>query len=922
MSTSVHWNTASIESIDSRGLAARHIAYLRKSPSDALEPLITRQRHDVIGRLVEQRDPRLADALKPNLAMVYGLIEQPVKVSSVDAGWRISLPGLAGEILQRWDAQGNHWCTVYDDQLRVIAVDENDQPNVETFRYADATADKAFNLCGQLIEQVDPSGRLGLSSFSLRGQPLRDSRTITDAGTFPGSRTYSPLGALLTQTDAGDHQQRMHYDRAGQLQQVQLRLAPTEAWQPVLEGACYNAAGQIIEQHAGNKVVSTWIYDDADGRLTTLKAGVPGQALLQHFQYVYDRVANVERINDLTFKTVYFKNQVIDGCCQFTYNSLYQLTSATGRDADPSPALPGRPSPSDPINHLNYTQKYEYDTGGNLIKLIHERAVGGYTHEMFIDPTSNRGVHWKEGDPDPVFDTLFDRNGNLLASAPGRPLYWNSRDQLASATLVERDSGPSDEEVFRYSQGVRVFKRHEWQAATLTHFRQVVYLPGLEIRTRDNGETLHVITLPGGRGSVRCLHWVDKKPDGIEQDQLRYSLDDELGSCLIELDQNARLISHEGYYPFGGSAWLTAVSLLEVGYKTIRYSGKEMDECGLYYYGARYYAPWLQRWVSADPAGSVDGLNLYSFVGNNPLRYVDQSGEKKEDSVILNYSKFISVLEGHAAQTLGQIDNIIHKSNIATSLAKNLVGESINAAIGFAGGYVAGENLGSLVPQHTAAGSFSSQEVMPFSGGLTIGNFGGEVAGRTSPSVISTSGLIGPLIPQTSTMSIKAIDHGLDLDTSDDPIDWLGTGINIFFNNVVGSVVPGVGAVLAMGSRVQEAEDIKNRLDPVKINKIESMLNEWESTDNERYASAKAAFKALGTSVIYPADVLPNVNYMTPKSELEAIHFSELTQRHSNTQDLIRRARTGMAEYKEMGTTDNQYLMKQSRTGKRPHAKA
>ena len=347
-----------------------------------------------------------------------------------------------------------------------------------------------------------------------------------------------------------------------------------------------------------------------------------------------------------------------------------------------------------------------------------------------------------------------------------------------------------------------------------------------------------------------------------------------------------------------------------------------MDECGLYYYGARYYAPWLQRWVSADPQGDVDGLNLYGFVGNNPLRYVDHVGEEKAENVILNYSRFISVLEGHATQTLGQIDNIINQSNVATSLVRNLVGESINAGIGFAGGFYAGENLGSLVPQHTPTGSLNAQEVMPFSGGLSVGNFGGEMAGRTSPSVIPTSRLTGPLIPQTSTLSIKAIDHELGLGTSSDPIDGLGGGINIFFNNVVGSVVPGVGAFLAMGSRVQEAEDINNRLDPVKINKIEAMLDEWQSTENQRYANSVAAFKVVGVDVIYPADVLPNVNHMTPRSLLEPIRLSELTQQHERTQDLIRRNKAGLALYKERGTTDNQYLLKQARVGKSAHAKA
>ena len=122
---------------------------------------------------------------------------------------------------------------------------------------------------------------------------------------------------------------------------------------------------------------------------------------------------------------------------------------------------------------------------------------------------------------------------------PGKTLTWNSLDQLESVTLVKRDDGPNDEEFYRYSQGVRVYKRHETHTRSLTHFHDVIYLPGLEIRTHDNGEELHVITLPGGHGSVRCLHWVSGKPANIAADQLRYSLDDHLGSCAIELDQDA-----------------------------------------------------------------------------------------------------------------------------------------------------------------------------------------------------------------------------------------------------------------------------------------------------------------------------------------------------------------------------------------------
>jgi hypothetical protein len=37
-------------------------------------------------------------------------------------------------------------------------------------------------------------------------------------------------------------------------------------------------------------------------------------------------------------------------------------------------------------------------------------------------------------------------------------------------------------------------------------------------------------------------------------------------------------------------------------------------------------SPWLTRWISPDSMGAVDGLNLYIYVGNNPLKYIDPTG--------------------------------------------------------------------------------------------------------------------------------------------------------------------------------------------------------------------------------------------------------------------------------------------------------
>jgi RHS repeat-associated protein len=69
-----------------------------------------------------------------------------------------------------------------------------------------------------------------------------------------------------------------------------------------------------------------------------------------------------------------------------------------------------------------------------------------------------------------------------------------------------------------------------------------------------------------------------------------------------------------------------------VGLKRYRYTGKERDgENAFYYHGARYYAPWLGRWVSCDPAGPRDALSAFVYVRCNPVRLIDPNGRWSVD---------------------------------------------------------------------------------------------------------------------------------------------------------------------------------------------------------------------------------------------------------------------------------------------------
>jgi insecticidal toxin complex protein TccC len=899
MNANMHRRTPSVLATDPRGLPIRQIEYLRDVAGSETQSLITRQQHDVAGRLTAQRDPRL---LAPNQTSVYALNGAVLKSESVDAGWRLSLPGPGGETRERHGERGNVWRTQYDKLMRVVSLEENNQANVETFDYADGSANPSMNLRGQLLNQVDPSGRIDCESYAMTGALLRDTFTSHDNQSFTSSRTYSPLGAVLAHLDAGGHQQQFRYDVAGQIQQVQLQLNAQTTWQTVQLNAQYNAAGQVIEQQAGNGVTSRWRYAAANGRLHRHSARIGQQSPLQDFEYTYDRVGNITQILDHTFTPTFFANQRVDGARKFIYDSLYRLLSASGYDDAVPMDNTGPPQPTDPNDRRNYVQTYKYDKSNNLVELRHVRDGANHTRRMRIDPNSNRGVRCNDNDPEPDFDTLFDRHGNQQMLQAGQPLQWNTRDQLEKITLVARDNLPDDEEFYEYSQGARVYKRHTLDSGK--HFHAVRYLPGLEIRSKDNGEELHVITLATGVGSVRCLYWLTPPPSGVEQTQMRYTLEDHLGSSTMELDHLGRMISHEGYYPFGATAWMAALSLIEVAYKFIRYSGKEMDVSGLYYYGERYYAPWLQRWVSADPAGDVDGLNLYGFVGNNPLRYVDTAGLQRAESVIHEYSKFIKVLDTHTDRTLRQVHNVIHQENIAVEMFKNLVSETLSAVTSTAGGVIGGSAFAQVAP-------------VPFLDGLIGGNLGADLVGR--PSGRLTSEFAGPLIPQTSSMSISEIDRQAGLLPTRDVIAFHlkqlrdPAGFSDFLvNRVVGSFIPGLG-MLALGSRAQEAEDINNRLDPVKIGKIDTMLIDWKSAIQVRWAQTEEAFKTLDNELGTAGDPQAQVRINRLAPIVAPEYRATLGKMTHKNLDYIDRMQQGMSWYKAMGTTDNQWILKNPR---------
>jgi insecticidal toxin complex protein TccC len=656
----LHSHTPSISVIEPRSLAVRTLAYYRRAVGEPVETRVTHQLYDAVGRLTEQRDPRLfalassGAAVPPNLVTLSSLSGQALCSSSVDAGWQLSLPGAAGQALEAWDQRGWHRRSAHDSLLRPLAVFEHGiyeaERCAERISWGRALPDnERYNRCGQPVRHDDPAGCRLLPEYGLTGAVAAEVRHFLDNLDSPdwpvaeaerdrllepggGSQSawrFAATGEALGQTDAKGHVRHFAHDRAGQLREVSLQQAGNSTAETLVHALEYNAFGQVQHELAGNGMRTVSTYDPADGRLLSLANQDPDGVFLQHLSYRYDPSGNITEITDAALPIQYFANQRIEPVRRFTYDTQYQLIKATGWEtAKPSfgPALPEWQAfgPPDASRWCNYSESYHYDAAGNLLERLHLGAEND-TLTMQVAAHSNRSIKDRPGAD---LEALFDARGNLLELQPGQTLQWNGRNELAQVTQVARLATADDRERYVYdAEGTRLRKWRSAAAKSVSHTSEVRYLPGLELHSHTaSGEQLQVISVQAGRCSVRLLHWDSPPPAGVANDQLRYCFDDHLGSSAIEVDAQAKPISQEVYYPFGGTAWLAGRHEVETSYKTIRYSGKERDATGLYYYGTRYYAPWLLHWLNPDPAGAVDGLNFYRFVRNNSVNLRDQDG--------------------------------------------------------------------------------------------------------------------------------------------------------------------------------------------------------------------------------------------------------------------------------------------------------
>jgi RHS repeat-associated protein len=687
-----HWNTPVSSVLDALGRTISSV--VRNGPNPEADWHTTGSTYDIQGNLLTVRDElgrvafsHLYDLAKQPLRseqldagvrrLVLDALGTPVEERDAKGALTLQAYDVLQRPIRRWarDAHGEQ-LTLRERLLYGDAAESGLTPMQAS----------AMNLLGKLYQHYDEAGLLVAESYDFKGNLLEKARqVIGDAAilaVFDGAPAHNwqiqafrvdwhpPQGATLAQ-HAGElleaqayrtstrfdalnrvtfmrypqdvtgqrRELRPAYNRAGGLERVSLD------GEPFVEHIAYDARGQRLLVAYGNGLMTRYAYDPLTFRLARLRTEGytrnvqttpspavsyrPSGTVVQDLGYVYDPAGNVTGIRDRTPGSGMSNTpQGIDALdCVFTYDPLYRLLSASGRESDlPSPLPPWRDAPrgADPTRARPYTERYRYDPAGNLTQVQHQAGEQSFTRLFAMAPTGNRLATLSVGAT--VLHYAYDAEGNLLQEDVSRHYEWDHAARLRVVRTQTSGAEPSVHAHYLYDgSGRRVKKlvRKQGGQVEITVYVEALFEHHRLIQgeTPQENNTLHVMDDQRRLALVRIgLPFAGETTPAVQ-----YHLGDHLGSSNVVVDASGALVNREEYTPYGETSFGSFAK------KRYRYTGKERDEeSGLSYHGARYYAPWLGRWVSCDPAGMVDGLNLYRYCRANPLRFVDPSGTQAQ----------------------------------------------------------------------------------------------------------------------------------------------------------------------------------------------------------------------------------------------------------------------------------------------------
>ncbi|WP_044176066.1 RHS repeat-associated core domain-containing protein [Granulicella mallensis] len=253
-----------------------------------------------------------------------------------------------------------------------------------------------------------------------------------------------------------------------------------------------------------------------------------------------------------------------------------------------------------------------------------------------------------------------------------------------------------------------------------------------------------------------------------------YYSTNQIGSSILLTDSAGWPVSSDTYYPFGQEPTTSADG------NHYKFTGKERDtESGLDYFGARYYGSNIGRFMSPDPSGlayadpsNPQSFNLYSYVRNNPLSFVDPSGLTCQKGLVDNGDGTFNPVysddgDGKGCPAAGirpdgsESDTAIYQFNYSDSTGAFQSSSVLNLQLPYGGG-VSGSSLGSAPSKPcSASGPSKIISASATTNGPTIvagTAIGGAIGGEPGAFV---GGIIGSMFGVGGNVSYVPSTHSL-----------------------------------------------------------------------------------------------------------------------------------------------------------------
>ena len=676
-----HADTPTTTRLDALG---RPISVFQRFVDDTGAAAVIVTRTQVWGNVTEVIDAR------GNVAETreHGMLGQVLRTISADAGDARAIADVLGAPLRAVDARGNVFFCEYDALRRPIedwvATPAPSGGQVDLLLakrvFGDGENDgKAGGTRqrGRLVRVFDGGGMTSIDAYDLDGNVTsttrrlvdlprvfktaqlegRPARACTDWSALGGITSLDEIAAMLPTIDLLEDKthrattrhdargraiettlplsgstHRTRYTEDGLLQRIERETAAGTREQ-VYEAEDFDHLGRPRRVQQGDAVRTAFTYDVITERLLRLQTTASGRAL-QDLHYAYDPVGNITQVRDGAQAVVFRDNAELAASNDYRYDALYRLVEATGREhegqaangrtprANDAVVVPLRAaSPSDPNAMRRYVQRYRYDAVGNLTTLQHFAGAGSYRRESAY---SEHGCRLRAtGNAALALHERYEHDvaGHMVAMPHLSRLQW---DELGQLEFVSRGT---QQVWLQYAGGARV-RKLVFSGEGVVEDR--VYLGAEEMYTKRRAGAVVEQTLTehaGGGLSVDIKLVADGKAVAKPVGLRRYAVADHLGSCKLEVDPDGKVIAYEEFHPYGTTSYRAMRSGLDASANRYRFTGMERDEeTGLAQHGARYYAGWLGRWVSADPIGIGDGVNRFAYCRGSPVSLRDTDG--------------------------------------------------------------------------------------------------------------------------------------------------------------------------------------------------------------------------------------------------------------------------------------------------------